>query len=485
MDITNVIDGLILDCKETLPDTQSDKKPNAQKEGMIGRILSGLMTGRFRRFHDALMVFNGIRYELLDPNEVRKIVMGFLVKMGVGDAYLSRSVGHIHKMVMDNPFLRNYSPKRNVIFMKNCVLVLGKDGDIVQESPGPQWMSDIYLDFPYVPFAKCPKWEEFLSVVTDDGNAVKVIQEFLGCMFVDKNELSVEKALFLYGHGSNGKSVVFETLQGMLGTNLINAGLDQINGSSGDYFTADLVGKLLSYNSDAEAKDISSGKYKQLISKEKIMVRSIRQAPFESDDWPMFMANINKGIITTDSSNGFWRRNIVVGFFKRFSDNPDFNLGELKADRSFKNSMRDEYPGIFNWILLGRQRILRQGGVFTRSRSIEELTEDMKAESTGVFSFLRDKGYVGRRPDFGKFTIERAFARDMYIEYKQWCAESGYKDIKNMNRFKGDMENAGITYKKSMKMDGRVSSGYIYYKVEFSDEKSLFTDLADDEDLPE
>lgn len=469
IDMRSVVDSLVFDVNAgeyDIPDTATDARVNADREGRLGMLVCQLMQDRFRRFHDSLMVFNGNRWILIEPEAVSMIIAGFLVKIKVAPCYVARSVDRIYKMVIRDHRIPNFEPHRNIIFMQNCALVLGKGGAIDRMEKSADLMTNIYLDFPYVDFAVCPEWERFLATVLDDGNARKVMQEFLGCMFIDKEELSIEKALFCYGTGSNGKSVIFETLETMLGDNLSNIGVDSVNNKNGgDYFTAALVGKLLAYNSDAEAKDIGSGKFKQLISKEKIAVRPIRQSPFESDDWPMFMANINRGLITTDSSDGFWRRNIVIWFNKVFSDNPDVAMGQLKADRSFKGSLKKEIPGIFNWILLGRQRIIKQKGVFTKSKSIDEITNDMRNSSTGVYGFLAEAGYSASKVEGVECEEMRMHAGDLYKEYLLWCAENGYRDPKHMGGFRNDMLNTKFRWERCLRVGGKVSSGYIFYKV--------------------
>ena len=470
---TKLQDGSI---KKELPDTNGDEKPKDIKVGQIGDTLAALCVERFRRFEDTLMVFNGKRYEMVHPEAMRRVIYGWLMRVGVGPAYLARSVDSLMKMLLRYPFLEKYEPKRNVIYCRNCVVVLGSDGEVQTFNSGPEWMSNIYLDIDYFALSMCPQWEKFLSTVIDDPNAVKVLQEFLGAMFIDKSELSVETALFLYGIGSNGKSVICETLGALLGDNMSSVGLSQVNGATGDYYAAKLTGKLLAYNSDENAKDIGSGRFKQLVSKEKLMARTPYGTPFETDDWPMFMANINKAIITSDSSEGFWRRNKVIKFSKRFVDNPDASLGELKADKTFKTKMLGELPGILNWILMGRTRLIAQKGVFTKSRDIERVTEEMRCESTAVFSFLEYKGYTGRRKPEGVYNELRVNGKELYQEYRQWCAENGYTDSKNVNRFKNDMEFAGVMFKKSIKFpDGSVTSGYILYQI---------LDRGDDDDLP-
>ena len=52
-------------------------------------------------------------------------------------------------------------------------------------------------------------WRMFLDEVLPDKNMQKVLQEFLGSIFVDRRVAKMETMLVLRGSGSNGKSVVF------------------------------------------------------------------------------------------------------------------------------------------------------------------------------------------------------------------------------------------------------------------------------------
>ena len=83
IDIGNIIDSLVADCdKGLIPDTAEDTKVVVSKEGQIGEVLAGLMVEKFRRFGDSLMVFNGMYYEKIKPDDIRRLVQGFLTKLG-------------------------------------------------------------------------------------------------------------------------------------------------------------------------------------------------------------------------------------------------------------------------------------------------------------------------------------------------------------------------------------------------------------------
>lgn len=490
--VMDVVDLLVEDYKRSglqLPDTSGDKKADADKEGLIADVLCDLMVYRFREAHDALMVHTGRGYGLLGYKKIPSIIRGFLRNAGVAPCYRSRSINNISSGVSENWMLEVFRPTRRVLAMKDCVLELTKDG-IVRHEHGPEWMTHINIDLPYMPEAVCPVWEEHLKTVMNDESEVMVLQEFFGTMFIDRDVLKVESAAFLYGTGANGKSVIADTMEEMFGENVTSASMAQLNkSSSGDYFLASTVGKLLAYNSDMTADDIGGGVFKQLVSKEKIAVRPIRQSPYETRDFPVFIANVNKDVITTDSSEGFWRRVLIFKFNKRFSDTPDLALGELKADKSFQSKLKNEYAGVFNWILEGRMRLIRQGGKYTFCQSIEDNREQMRSDSTAVYRWLSDMGYTPKIIANVPCDKIGMHTKEMYKAFCEWAPENGYKTIKNITNFRGDLANRGFVWKKSVKKGGVVSSGYIFYQYEVYNTRDAIdidteSEIEEMDDLP-
>ena len=151
IDIRSIVDSLVFDVNAgeyDIPDTAADARVNADREGRIGILVCQLMQDRFRRFHDSLMVFNGNRWILIEPEAVSMIIAGFLVKVKVAPCYVARSVDRIYKMVIRDHHIPNFEPHRNIIFMQNCALVLGKGGAIERMEKSADLMTNIYLDFP-------------------------------------------------------------------------------------------------------------------------------------------------------------------------------------------------------------------------------------------------------------------------------------------------------------------------------------------------
>ena len=83
--------------------------------------------------------------------------------------------------------------------------------------------------------------------------------------------LSFEKALILFGKGANGKSVVFDVVNALLGhNNISNISLESI--SRDQHYRAMLANKLLNYSSEISNR-LQAEKFKQLTSGEPIEAR--------------------------------------------------------------------------------------------------------------------------------------------------------------------------------------------------------------------
>ena len=63
--------------------------------------------------------------------------------------------------------------------------------------------------------AKVPFFEKFLNQVLPDGEIHDIISEYSGSIFIKTSVLKLEKALFFYGSGSNGKSVLFDFIRAL------------------------------------------------------------------------------------------------------------------------------------------------------------------------------------------------------------------------------------------------------------------------------
>lgn len=450
---------------------EGDSKVSARTEAVMAeRICERMSQGWFRRNGDIMYAFDGRRYVVMSDNDMESLMCELLKVKGVGEVYLTGSITKLTRRAMREWGIPPFRPSRGVVSFRNCVLEL----DTGMVAPHSQeWETRIYLDFDYYPYAKCPRWTAFLDEVLGDVQTISVLQEFLGLIFVDRKVLSVEKMLFLFGYGSNGKSVVHDTVKYILGDNCSEFTMEQLCGrQNSDYYAAQANGKLLNFASDLGDSDFSGGRFKAIVSAEPIVVRPIGKAPYQADEMPLLAANVNKMPVTTDSSNGHWRRPIIIEFTR--------TIEESQQDRRLKFKLQDEASGIFNWILVGRERILRNEGRFTESTVIRETVQRLREESSSVLSFLAERRYVCK-------SDSEADAKYMHVvelmeEYNEYCRDYG-NSPKGRTGFITDLRQLGFSYLPKLRKNGKVTTGFKVY--ELHDEGEVFDGSgAADDDFP-
>jgi putative DNA primase/helicase len=449
-----------------------DKKAHPETEAMIAAEMAIVASNKgFRRGEGTLFLFNGIKYDKLDREDIEILICGTLETLNIGKVYQMKSVEGIYKRMYRSMHMKKFVPQRTIIAFRNKVLNLK---DMSTSKHSSEQMTRIYLDFDYDKNATCHEWDRFLVDVIPDKGSRLILQEFLGLMFVDNNELSIEASMFIYGTGSNGKGVIQYIMDNMLGEYCSGYTLAQLcSNNDAGYNLADANGKLLNYASDMDKKIFSNGIFKQIAAREPIQVRQVAQAPFKATDMPLLISNINEIPETTDMSHGFWRRFKLVHLPKTILDKDQ--------DRTLKMRLLGEISGIFNWIISGRERILAQRGQFTESRYMDNMVKDIRTEANSVWSFMSENRYISKIPVNTSYYEVKLLTRDLIKDYHTYCLDNGNKP-KAKKGFIADLKHAGFEYRESLRVNGQVSSGFIAFKVEeqFSDVFGQPTE--DDED---
>ena len=122
------------------------------------------------------------------------------------------------------------------------------------------------LQYDYNAQAKSPMWDEFLDEMLPNKDHQLLLHQYVGYSFT--NNIKLEKALFLYGEGGNGKSVVQEVITELLGKE--NTSSVSIGKLTKDPNTIMLIeDKLLNYCSENE-RAFNLAQFRTLVSGEPI-----------------------------------------------------------------------------------------------------------------------------------------------------------------------------------------------------------------------
>ena len=173
-------------------------------------------------------------------------------KMQPGDKTKLESVCKVCRREVS---LKELKVDNHIIVLQNGVLDVEK-GTFHKFSSRFHQITQMSFDYnpDEVPFL----WKDiFLDRVLPDEGYQKVLQEFMGAIFIDRDKAKIEKMLILKGAGSNGKSVVFETLKGLLGEdNIKTIPLSElIGGSERKQNIASINGKRLNYCSEIQTHE--------------------------------------------------------------------------------------------------------------------------------------------------------------------------------------------------------------------------------------
>jgi putative DNA primase/helicase len=310
------------------------------------------------------------------------------------------------------------------------------------------------LPYNYNSRATCPNWQMFLDSVLPKKEYQKVLQEFVGSAFIDRGVTKIETMLVLKGNGANGKSVVLGTLMGVLGkSNISNISISElIQGNDKKMNIAKINGKRLNYCPEINAERIQkeSDVLKALISGEPVEARALYGNNFTAYDVPLMMCNCNRLPRITDWTNGMRRRLTVIPF--------DVTIPKEKQNPNLVNEFAEEYSGIFNWIIEGRDRFRLQGCRFTFCEAIKKQRDGDDTQTTATDEDLAVLFMLDNTSSVKKvgamlstyrkelYHTPRYYSLSMlYLSYCRWCKARGMKTMKR-TYFKELLIDSGYSY---------------------------------------
>ena len=373
---------------------------------------------------DFLYTFNGAYWELLERAELETFLGRAAAKMGVDriTARYYKFTDSLFRQFLADAHLPKPEPPPNkvLINLQNGTFEITANEFSVRDFRQEDFLT-YQLPFEFDENAICPKWQRFLDEVLPDKSKQQVLAEYLGYIFTS---LKLEKTLLLYGTGANGKSVVFDVLTALLGAeNIAHYSLASLKH---DYQRAMLSNKLLNYASEISTR-LESDVFKKLTSGEPVEARLPYGQPFIMRRYARLAFNCNELPRDVEHNEAFFRRFLIILF--------DVTIEEKKRNPNLaREIIVDELSGVFNWLLRGLQRLLKQKD-FSDCEAAQIAREAYRKESDSVAMFLEDENYKPSN-DFTPL-------RELYQSYKSYCLDNGYKPL-GRNKFAKRLESNGI-----------------------------------------
>jgi putative DNA primase/helicase len=225
-----------------------------------------------------------------------------------------------------------------------CGIVDLRSGEISPHQP-TDYMTKITA---VAPNGVCPLWRRFLTrIFSGDAELIAFVQRVAGYTLTGSTR---EHALFFgFGTGANGKSVLINTISGILGDYHRTAAIETFTASKVDRHPTDLAGlrgaRLVTAIETEEGRRWDEAKIKALTGGDRIAARFMRQDFFEYvPAFKLMIAGNHKPSLRSVDESIRRRLNLLP-----FT----VTIPPEDRDRDLPEKLKAEWPGILRWMIQG------------------------------------------------------------------------------------------------------------------------------------
>ena len=293
----------------------------------------------------------------------------------------------------------------------------------------------------YDPEADCPVWKNFLmEIMNYNADLIRFIQNAAG--WAVTGNTSEQTMFILFGTGANGKSTFLNTVMNMLGEYASATPTQTFMKKNGDQMTNDLARlrgtRFVTTTETDQGRRLSEPLIKQITGNDRITARFLYGEYFNFvPTFKIWMATNHKPVIK-GTDHGIWRRIKLIPFTNR--------IEEEKQDKHLEEKLRQESPGILNWLIEGSKRWCSEG--LKAPRIVINATAEYRAEMDVVGDFINERCELKAGVSIR--------ARDLFKCYQDWCDENNERACSE--RFFGlRLKEIGIDQKRLG--DGRYWQG--------------------------
>lgn len=367
-------------------------------------------------YYDNFYMFNGMYYRPLPDVELEKIIH-FDIDKNISRAGRKEIMEFlkIKTQVDINEFNKDW----NKIACKNGIL------NLVTGELEPANKSDINTIF--IPYAYnddpvySPRIDEFMKQLTG-GDIIKMefLYQVAGYCLLKKNIFT--KFVICKGEGGTGKSTYTNLLQKLVGDQ--NCSHISLSEFDKDYYISTTVGKLLNVDDDiADGKALEyTGKFKSMISGEKISVRQIYREVMDFKSFATCVFSCNKLPKIMDKTSGLYRRLILI----------ELNNKVTKPDPLFMNKVSENDMEYFLYKAVQGIKLAIEEGKFKISQSENDLLKLFQRRQSPLNQWLYETDMR-----LGDLHTKKCIV--LYKQFMEWFNANGYAKAMTNFTFKEDI----------------------------------------------
>lgn len=265
----------------------------------------------------------------------------------------------------------------------------------------------------YDPVATCPEYDKFLARVQPSDAMRLFLHQWLGLSLT--GDVSEQKLAYLYGNGSNGKSVLMDAVSYIAGdygeTVPIETFLDHGKSRSGGQATPDLAllpgVRMLRTSEPEKNSKLAEATVKLVTGGEPIQARHLNRDFFKF--YPQFKLTIsgNHRPKISGADDGIWRRFRLVPF--------TVVIKKEERDLRLSEKLAAEASGILNRLLDGLRHWCDKGLI--EPDAVTDATAEYRSVSDPLSRFLST--CIEASPG------ERVQSSALFAVYEAWCRSAG------------------------------------------------------------
>ncbi|MDO0974024.1 phage/plasmid primase, P4 family [Mycolicibacterium frederiksbergense] len=299
-----------------------------------------------------------------------------------------------------------------------------RTGELLDHDPAD--LCTLQAPVRFDPEAAAPLWESCLQRWQPGDDVRDYLQVRAGA---GASGMPTETVDIDYGGGGNGKSKFHGAVQHVLGPyacvphkSLLVAGRFEQHPT----VIADLFRKRLAVASETkQAENLDDESVKNLTGGDRLKGRRMKEDPWEF--WPTHTLIMLSNHLPTvqGRDEGIWRRLRLVPW--------TVTIGEDERDERLAAKLREEAPGILNWIVAGAVRFYRDG--LNPPDSVRAATDGYRAEEDVIGRFITECLSID--------TTAWCHSTDIQAELDSWCAEQSIAAVPRMNEVAATLRERG------------------------------------------
>lgn len=306
----------------------------------------------------------------------------------------------------------------------------------VLQPHSPDYLSTTQIPVAYDPDADCPEFQAFIEQVLPPdcyeptADSPGFIWELIGYTLYSGNPLHI--AILLYGKGRNGKGTLIRVLHHMLGArNCSTATLHEL--VENRFRAATLFGKLANPAGDLDSTFLkNTALFKAITGGDQIQGEHKYGAAFEFTPWALPIYSTNRAFGSSDSSEGWVARWVVVPFPAEFLGREDRNLdARLHTDSELAGIVRRGLAALP--ALMARGRLPEPASVLAAKQQFVDASDPVR-------SWLFANYRVGNPGDWTS-------RQELRAAYSRRCLEAGDTALNSQSFYNRIEQIAGVSHR--------------------------------------